>query len=139
MFVYPGGGPMTIAEEEMITVIGAGLGGLTLAALHALPVGHRWDPVPGVTLIGDAAHLMSPFAGEGANLAMQDGAELAVAIADHSGDVAAALIAYESAMFPRAAAAADASARSMDQCFAPHGAQNLAAMFKNFEAAPTQA
>jgi 2-polyprenyl-6-methoxyphenol hydroxylase-like FAD-dependent oxidoreductase len=59
---------------------------------------------------------MSPFAGEGANLSMQDAAELAVALVAHGVDdasaVEAALAEHEAAMIPRAARAARAAGES---------------------------
>jgi 2-polyprenyl-6-methoxyphenol hydroxylase-like FAD-dependent oxidoreductase len=91
-------------------------------ALYALPSGHSWPSRPGVTLLGDAAHLMSPFGGFGANYAMLDAAELAEAI-EHglkSGDRTTfdtAIASYESRMCERSAPAAAAALEGLHGAF----------------------
>lgn len=103
--------------------------GIVPRLIYALPTGHSWPRIPGVTLMGDAAHVMSPYAGEGANLAMLDATELALALVEHGDDIEAALTQYETAMFPRAAETAEMSLQGLDMCFSPDSPQKMVAFF----------
>ncbi|MFE6776231.1 FAD-dependent oxidoreductase [Streptomyces sp. NPDC057702] len=94
--------------------------------LLTLPVGLSWAPVPGVTLLGDAAHLMSPFAGEGANGALEDAVELALTVAAHGPRDADALAAYEAGLVRRATPRAERSAANLDLCYSADGAPAMA-------------
>jgi len=81
-----------------------------------------------VTLLGDAAHLTAP-SGEGANLAMYDGAELARAIAANTEDVEAALLAYETDLFPRSTSEAPEADRMQEVLFGDNLPQRLLDFF----------
>jgi len=93
--------------------------------IEAMPTGTRWAHRPGITLIGDAAHLMPPV-GEGANQAMLDAAELAAALV---ADPGTALRTYEEAMFRRTQPIAERSARIQAMMLSPTAADDIVRFF----------
>ncbi|GAB7109943.1 NAD(P)/FAD-dependent oxidoreductase [Streptomyces phaeofaciens JCM 4814] len=97
--------------------------------ITTLPVGLTWPPAPDVTLLGDAAHLMPPV-GEGANMALLDGALLGLALAEHPDDRPAAVRAYEREMFARTSAAARMSTDMQELLTSPDAAQKMLAFFR---------
>ncbi|KAK3365523.1 hypothetical protein B0T24DRAFT_636017 [Lasiosphaeria ovina] len=120
-------------------------GAADLKPLYMLPVGHNWAHRVAVTLLGDAAHLMTPWAGEGVNLALWDALDLAGALSDEAvsgGNHAGAaewqaaldprLREFEEAMLRRAAEKAELTARNKDLMLSENGAQALADLFSSF-------
>ncbi|MEV6702681.1 NAD(P)/FAD-dependent oxidoreductase [Streptomyces sp. NPDC051453] len=95
--------------------------------LYVLPVSHTWTHVSGVTLLGDAAHLMPPL-GAGANLAMLEGAELAESIAAAPGpaDLDEAVRAFEEQMWARAGRWANITAAGLERLVSPDPSEALA-------------
>ncbi|KAF2793072.1 FAD/NAD(P)-binding domain-containing protein [Melanomma pulvis-pyrius CBS 109.77] len=101
--------------------------------LYELPVGWTWPTRSGVTLIGDAAHVMTPFAGVGVNVGMADAMVLAKEIKkvwEGEQGIDEALQAYEKDMFPRAEKNASKTARNKKLHFSAGGCQHMAEMLK---------
>ncbi|MEV4539258.1 NAD(P)/FAD-dependent oxidoreductase [Asanoa sp. NPDC049518] len=115
-------------SPRVTALIDAGDGAVTARRVEAMPAGARWSGRRGVTLIGDAAHLMPPV-GEGANQAMLDAAELAGHLAARTGDPDAAIRAYEEAMFGRILPIAEMSARVQAMMLSPTAAEDLVRFF----------
>jgi 2-polyprenyl-6-methoxyphenol hydroxylase-like FAD-dependent oxidoreductase len=97
--------------------------------MFTLPIGLTWPSKPDVTLLGDAAHLM-PAVGEGANMALIDGATLGLALAAYPDDFPAAIKEYEREMFERTGAVARRSADMKELLMSPDAAQKLLAFFQ---------
>jgi 2-polyprenyl-6-methoxyphenol hydroxylase-like FAD-dependent oxidoreductase len=115
-------------DPRLTALIEAGDGPPTPRRVEAMPTGTRWAHRPGITLIGDAAHLMPPV-GEGANQAMLDAAELAAQLAADPADPDSAIRTYEEAMFGRTHPIAEMSARVQAMMLSPTAADDLVRFF----------
>ncbi|KAJ5090952.1 hypothetical protein N7532_009636 [Penicillium argentinense] len=115
---------------------------IDIRALYTLPRRSSWKHNPHVTLIGDAAHLMCPWAGEGVNLAMWDSFSLSHAIAEASmaantnGDsfvthLSPLMQRFEEDQATRAEEKANETHRNGEMLFAENGAEAFTQFFQS--------
>jgi 2-polyprenyl-6-methoxyphenol hydroxylase-like FAD-dependent oxidoreductase len=100
--------------------------------IYCMPLDQTWEALPNVTMLGDAAHVMPPFAGEGANMAMLDGLELSDYLtSDKYTTLQEAISVYETSMRKRASTAAK---ESLDNGELMHSENALTTMLGFFSA-----
>ncbi|KAL4747448.1 hypothetical protein BDW72DRAFT_209637 [Aspergillus terricola var. indicus] len=120
---------------------------LPIKPLYTLPIdtafSHNTNPAVGITLIGDAAHLMPPWAGEGVNLAMWDSLLLSNAIirafrgsngqsASFLATLDPLLQAFELEMFSRTREKAEETESNGNMLFGEDGAVAFKRFFERF-------
>lgn len=87
---------------------------------YCMPFDQTWEALPNLTILGDAAHLMPPYAGEGVNMAMQDALELSHSLLSNDfEDTRSAIAAYESQMRARASEIAMITMESTEALHSP--------------------
>jgi 2-polyprenyl-6-methoxyphenol hydroxylase-like FAD-dependent oxidoreductase len=87
---------------------------------YCMPFDQTWEALPNLTILGDAAHLMPPYAGEGVNMAMLDALELGQCLINEDfSDIQSAIAAYENQMRIRAAETAKITMESTAALHAP--------------------
>jgi len=100
--------------------------------IYCTPFDQTWKTLPNLTIIGDAAHVMPPFAGEGANMAMLDALELSESLTSKEyGSLEEAILNYESKMRKRAAIAAKDSLENGEKMHSENSLNTMLEFFNN--------
>lgn len=118
---------------------GKGKGGVWAKPMFMLPEDFTWEHQVGLTLMGDAAHLMTPFAGEGVNAAMLDALELSRALLapEEGGSLDEKIAAFEKGMWERMHPIQADTMGNMRMMFEdPNAPAKFVAFFRSFEQPP---
>ena len=98
--------------------------------IYCVPLDQTWEALPNLTMLGDAAHVMPPFAGEGANMAMLDALELSECLtSDTYNTLQEAISFYEINMRKRAATAAKESLENGERMHSENALNTMVDMF----------
>jgi 2-polyprenyl-6-methoxyphenol hydroxylase-like FAD-dependent oxidoreductase len=98
--------------------------------IYCMPLDQTWETLPNATMIGDAAHVMPPFAGEGANSAMLDALELSECLTDDNYEtVPEAISSYEKNMRQRTSMAAQRSLENGERMHSEGALKKMLAVF----------
>jgi 2-polyprenyl-6-methoxyphenol hydroxylase-like FAD-dependent oxidoreductase len=98
--------------------------------IYCMPLDQTWEALPNVTLLGDAAHVMPPFAGEGANTSMFDALELSECLtSDNYSTLQEAISFYEVSMRKRAAKAAKQSLENGERMHSEGALEKMLTVF----------
>ena len=100
--------------------------------IYCMPLNQNWETLPNLTMLGDAAHVMPPFAGEGVNIAMLDALELSEFLtSDKYNTLQEAIAIYEINMRKRAALAAQESLENGERMHSENALQIMLDFFSN--------
>jgi 2-polyprenyl-6-methoxyphenol hydroxylase-like FAD-dependent oxidoreductase len=97
---------------------------------YCMPLTQTWAAQPNITLLGDAAHLMPPYAGQGVNMAMLDALELSNCLTSAQfPSLQAAIAHYEQLMRQRSSAVAHETLEQTQALHSPHALAHLVRLF----------
>ena len=99
---------------------------------YCMPLNQRWEAKSNITIIGDAAHWMPPYAGEGVNMAMLDALELSESLTNPAFlNLQTAIASYEKQMCKRFAKVGQATLFNTKWMHQPRALENMLGMFSN--------
>ncbi len=119
-------------DSELKNYIAYSYDDIKFRRIYKLPIGLTWATQPNITIIGDAAHLMSPFAGEGVNMALYDAYLLAESFKNFN-NLTEVLKVYEQQMFETTKVHAKESQDNLEIFFSENGAEKMAQFFLDVE------